>query len=141
MKTFATIFFFLNLALFVIFNIITISRFMFYPKIWSLMVHHPVQSLFLGTYPMGAATLISVAVTLFYQDDGVGGAGFLYTLWGFWWLDLVLSALCAYHLVHIMYGCFRLVPAISLSYHKHHTGSRGSLTNCSECRQHGYSQS
>lgn len=103
MKIFATIFFFLNLVLFVLFNIITISRFIFFPDIWSLMVHHPVQSLFLGTYPMGGATLISVAVTLFYSDDGVGGSAFLYMLWVFWWLDLLVSALCAYHLVHIMY--------------------------------------
>lgn len=76
MDVFATIFFFLNLVLFVVFNIITICRFTLFPDVWYLMLRHPVQSLYLGCYPMGAATLITVSVVLFYQKDGVGGPPF-----------------------------------------------------------------
>ncbi|KAI8972220.1 voltage-dependent anion channel [Trametes punicea] len=96
------IFFFLNLALFIIFNALTIARYVIFPDIWPLMIHHPVQSLFIGTYPMGAATLLNIAVGFFYEKYGFGGKGFLYTMWGLWWLDVILSIGCAFELVHIM---------------------------------------
>lgn len=66
------------------------------------MIHHPTQSLFLGTYPMGASTLINIAVSLIYQDNRFGGKPFLYAMWALWWLDVALSVLCAFALVHIM---------------------------------------
>lgn len=66
------------------------------------MIRHPVQSLYIGTYPMGAATLINVAVGLIYEQYGFGHKAFLYFLWAMWWLDVVLSFLCAFLLVHIM---------------------------------------
>ncbi|KDQ57617.1 hypothetical protein JAAARDRAFT_130281, partial [Jaapia argillacea MUCL 33604] len=95
-------FFFMNLVLFVTFCIISLARYTLFPDIWQLMLSHPVQSLYLGTFPMGATTLINVAVSLIYQGDGFGGQGFLYLLWGFWWIDVVLSFLCAWGLVHVM---------------------------------------
>lgn len=96
------VFFFLNLALFIIFNIITAARYIIFPDIWSTMMNHPIQSLYTGTYPMGGATLISVAVGQIYQRDGFGGIGFLYAMWGFWWLDVAISLACAFEVVHIM---------------------------------------
>ena len=102
MQVFTYIFFFLNLALFIIFNALTVARYIFFPDIWSIMIQHPTQSLFIGTYPMGLATLISVAVGLVYERDHFGGKAFLYTIWGIWWLDVVISILCAFAIVHIM---------------------------------------
>ncbi len=101
MVVFTYIFFFLNLALFIIFNALTAARYILFPDIWSIMLRHPTQSLYLGTYPMGAATLISVAVGLIYEG-GFGGRAFLYTLWALWWLDVALSLLCTFVIVHIM---------------------------------------
>nr|VWP00258.1 GATA type zinc finger protein Asd4 [Ganoderma boninense] len=101
-EVFTYIFFFLDLFLFVLFNILTAIRYYMFPKIWLAMIHHPTQSLFLGTYPMGLSTLINVAVGLLYTKDGFGGRGFLYTLWAIWWFDLFLSALSAFGVVHIM---------------------------------------
>lgn len=80
----------------------TIMRYAIFPDIWSLMIRHPVQSVYVGCYPMGAATLINVAVGLVYQQYGFGGMPFLYFLWGMWWLDVVLSFVCAFPMIHIM---------------------------------------
>ena len=96
------IFFFLNLLLFVIFSIVSLYRYLVFPDIWWLMLRHPSQSLFLGCYPMGAATLINVGVGLFYEEYGLGGTRFLYVLWGLWWLDVAVSVLCCWGLVHMM---------------------------------------
>ncbi|KAI0745701.1 voltage-dependent anion channel [Earliella scabrosa] len=96
------VFFFLNLALFIIFNALSIARYTIFPDIWSIMLHHPTQSLFLGTYPMGATTLINIAVSLIYEQYGFGGKAFLYTIWAIWWLDVFISILCAFALVHVM---------------------------------------
>jgi len=65
---------------------------------------------------MGGATLISVATTFLYGEYGFGGKKFLYALWGLWWLDVVLSFLCAFMLVHVMktkqdHSLSRMTPA------------------------------
>ena len=69
---------------------------------------------------MGAATLINSAlvrplwITLtcrvltnlaqnINQDWGFGGTGFLWTLWGFWWLDSAVSYAIAFGMLYAMY--------------------------------------
>jgi tellurite resistance protein TehA-like permease len=54
----SVIVFALNVILFVIFNIISILRYSIYRDIWPLMIRHPVQALFLGTYPMALSTIV-----------------------------------------------------------------------------------
>ncbi len=102
MAVFTYIFFFLNLFLFILFNVVTAIRYFMFPKIWLSMIHHPTQSLFLAAYPMSVSTLINVAVGLLYEQGGFGGKGFLYTLWVIWWFDVFLSASSAYGIVHLM---------------------------------------
>ncbi|KAH9895128.1 voltage-dependent anion channel-domain-containing protein [Cubamyces lactineus] len=102
MEALTYFFFFLNLVLFVIFNALTLARYIMFPDIWSMMIHHPIQSLFIGAYPMGLSTLINIAVGFLYERKGFGGQGFLYAMWGLWWFDVVLSVACAFELVHIM---------------------------------------
>lgn len=46
----------LNVVLFVTFLLISILRYGLYPEIWSAMIEHPGQSLFLGCFPMGFAS-------------------------------------------------------------------------------------
>ncbi|EMD37840.1 hypothetical protein CERSUDRAFT_94832 [Gelatoporia subvermispora B] len=96
------IIFFLNLTLFVLFNILTFARYALFPELWQRVLHDPVQSLYLATHPMGGTTLISVSVALFYEDWHFGGHRFLYMLWGFWWVVVVLSFICAFWLIHLM---------------------------------------
>jgi len=49
-------FFILNVSLFFVFTGITFLRYSLYPEIWSAMIRHPAQSLFLGCFPMGLAS-------------------------------------------------------------------------------------
>lgn len=102
MQVLTWIFFFLNLALFVLFNALTIARHIIFPDVWGTMMKHPTQSLYIGTYPMGGATLITVAAGFVYEQYGFGGKTFLYIIWAIWWLDVCVSLLCAFVLVHLM---------------------------------------
>ncbi|KAJ3748718.1 voltage-dependent anion channel [Lentinula detonsa] len=99
---FTFIFFFLNLTLFILFCAITITRYIMFPDIWGLMIRHPAQSLFTGTFPMGACTLLSIAVSLISEKYRLGGKAFLYAMWGLWWLDVAISIICCWGMVHIM---------------------------------------
>ncbi|KAI0081905.1 hypothetical protein K474DRAFT_1681654 [Panus rudis PR-1116 ss-1] len=102
LKTFTYIFFILNLILFSLFSLITIARYVLFPDIWTIMIRHPVQSLYLGCYPMGATTLINIGLAQVYETDKIGGKGLLYVLWACWWICVALSFMCAIVLVHIM---------------------------------------
>lgn len=63
MKVITLVIFLLNLVLFVVFTAITIARYFMFPDVWRLMMRHPVQSLYLGCFPMAGTTLINVSVT------------------------------------------------------------------------------
>ena len=58
----SVIIFALNVFLFCTFLTVSILRYALYPHIWSAMIRHPAQSLFLGTFPMGLATIINMIV-------------------------------------------------------------------------------
>lgn len=66
------------------------------------MMHHPVQSLYLGCFPMGFATLIISAVGIVHNYFGFGGVRFLYVLWGLWWLDVAVSLIMCFGQLHVM---------------------------------------
>ena len=51
------IFFVLNVVLFTLAFTISIMRYSLYPEIWGVMIADPNNSLFLGTIPMGFATI------------------------------------------------------------------------------------
>lgn len=95
--------FLFNLILFCVFCVLTAARYAMFPDIWGLMIRHPAQSLFTGTFPMGATTLLNVAVALISGKYRLGGKAFLYTMWGLWWVDVAISILCTWGMVHIMY--------------------------------------
>lgn len=101
-RALSTAVFLLNLFLFIIFSAVSITRYTRDPDIWRTMIRHPVQSLYLSTFPMGAATLISVGTTVLYGQYGFGGRAFLLALWGLWWIDVAVSSLCCWGLVYVM---------------------------------------
>jgi len=101
LKIMAIVFLILNLVLFIFVCTCTVLRYILFPEIWWLMLSHPAQSLFIGCFPMGAATLINASLAI-NQDWGFGGRGFLYTLWGFWWLDSAVSYAVAFGMVYTM---------------------------------------
>ena len=61
-RIFTLIIFFLNLVLFILISGATAARYALFPDVWSKMMHHPAQSLFVGAAPMGFATLINIAL-------------------------------------------------------------------------------
>lgn len=73
-----------------------------YPDVWAIMIQHPVQSLYLGCWPMGLTTILNIAVGLIYKEYGIGGTGFLYAIWGIWWMDVAVSVFCCWVTVHVM---------------------------------------
>lgn len=58
----SVILFCLNVVLFILFFAISVLRYTLYPAIWNAMIRHPAQSLFLGTFPMGLATIVNMVV-------------------------------------------------------------------------------
>lgn len=72
----------LNISLFVTFLLVSILRYSIWPEIWTKMLRHPVQSLFLGTFPMGLATIVNMIVFVCVP------------IWGTWAVSLA-GRLCA----------------------------------------------
>ena len=68
----SVIVFCLNVALFVLFLGISVVRYTLYPEIWRVMIRHPAQSLFLGTFPMGLATIVNMVVFVCVPAWGAG---------------------------------------------------------------------
>jgi len=113
-------FMFLNLVLFLLFSVITIARYCLFPNVWRFMIHHPVQSLYIGTFPMGkyiaclsararnnysftgATTILNIAVGVIHDHYGFGGKPFLYFIWACWWANVAISLLCCFGMLHFM---------------------------------------
>ncbi|KAL1735630.1 voltage-dependent anion channel [Schizophyllum commune] len=89
MNIFTLIFFGLNVLMFLVFSAISAARYLLFPGVWSLMIHHPVQSLFLGTFPMG-------------EHKFPPSSAFLYFLWACWWLDVLVSIAICFLMIHVM---------------------------------------
>ncbi|KAJ6617489.1 voltage-dependent anion channel [Mycena sp. CBHHK59/15] len=86
LKIITLLFFFLNLCFFTLICGATVARYWIFPELWPAMLGHSTQSLFIGTFPMGAATLINIALVA-NQSYSFAGPGFLYTLWAFWMMQ------------------------------------------------------
>ncbi|KAK4546954.1 hypothetical protein LTR36_001686 [Oleoguttula mirabilis] len=84
----------LNVVLFVLFTFISILRYTCYPGIWKAMLRHPTQSLFIGTFPMGLATIVNMIV--FVCVPAWGGNTWKLA-WALWWIDAAIAmATCCY---------------------------------------------
>jgi tellurite resistance protein TehA-like permease len=78
----------LNAILFSLAFTISVLRYTLYPEIWSVMVRDPTNSLFLGTIPMGFATIVSawtLACTPYW------GRWSVMVAWAAWMLDSVVA--------------------------------------------------
>ncbi|PCH00005.1 C4-dicarboxylate transporter/malic acid transport protein [Penicillium occitanis (nom. inval.)] len=83
----------LNVLLFSLFCILTALRYLLYPKIFTAMIRHPVQSMFLGTFPMGFATIINMFVLVCVP--AWGGEWTRRFAWGLWIFDAIVSVVVA----------------------------------------------
>ncbi|QRW20860.1 malic acid transport protein [Rhizoctonia solani] len=90
----------LNMCLFGLFFVISAIRYIRYPEIFRSMFKHPVQSLFLGCFPMGFSTLINASLNA-CQVYGLGDR-FLYALWGLWWFNSALALVVYFSVLYTM---------------------------------------
>lgn len=91
----------LNVLFFAVILAITLLRYILYPEIFRVMITHPVQSLFLGTFPMGLATIINMFCLVCVPSWGHKAA---YFIWSIWIFDVVVSVLVAIGIPFILYG-------------------------------------
>lgn len=82
------VFFVLNLILFCSALTISVLRYTLYPEIWVVMIRDPTYSLFLGTIPMGFATLINMWIAVCVP---VWGTWSVNVAWAAWMIDAVVS--------------------------------------------------
>ncbi|KAF2162379.1 hypothetical protein M409DRAFT_69255 [Zasmidium cellare ATCC 36951] len=75
------IFFVLNVVLFFSALGVSILRYTLWPEIWGVMIRDPVNSLFLGTVPMGFATIVEMWVFVCVPAWGPWAAYFAFALW------------------------------------------------------------
>jgi tellurite resistance protein TehA-like permease len=87
----------INMGLFLVFNIMTVLRFVLYPDQFSKMLAHPGQSAFIGCYPMGLATIINMTALIF----GTRAWRAVYVMW---WIDVFFTLLSAWAVVFIMFS-------------------------------------
>jgi tellurite resistance protein TehA-like permease len=84
----SVMFFGLNAILFTCAFSISVFRYVVYPEIWTVMIADSVNSLFLGTIPMGFATLVSAWCSLCIPYWGPWAVTFA---WVCWMIDSVVA--------------------------------------------------
>lgn len=77
----SVVFFVLNTTLFTCAFTISVLRYGLYPEIWSVMIRDPTNSLFLGTIPMGFATLVESWIFLCCPYWGQWSVIFAWVAW------------------------------------------------------------
>jgi tellurite resistance protein TehA-like permease len=77
----SVVFFIFNLIIFFIFTAISVVRYFYYPYLWGSMLRRPSQSLFLGMFPMGFATIITMFVLVCVPIWNPWAIEFAWTMW------------------------------------------------------------
>ncbi|KAJ2977110.1 hypothetical protein NQ176_g4556 [Zarea fungicola] len=95
----SVIVFVLNIALFILFTGITIMRYFLYPGLWTVMMHHPVQPLFLGAFPIALATIVEMIALVCVPAWGPWAATLA---WALWWIDAAISIVACYSIPFFM---------------------------------------
>ncbi|KAL4897481.1 malate permease [Aspergillus ambiguus] len=89
----------LNVVLFAVGCILSLLRYTLYPEIFWVMITHPVQSMFLGTVPMGFATIVNMFCFVCVPAWGEWTQP---VAWGLWIVDAVLSVVTALSLPFLL---------------------------------------
>src|SRR4051794_26084628 len=84
----SVIFFVLNTILFSLALIVSFLRYTLYPEIWGAMIKDATNSLFLGTVPMGFATLVEAWIFLCIPYWGPWATT---TAWVMWMIDSIVA--------------------------------------------------
>jgi hypothetical protein len=84
--------FVLNVVLFGIGTVITLLQFTLYPKVWGVILNDPYQTMFIGCFPIGFATIIDMFVLVCVPAWG-NCMGIV--AWVFWMIDAAIAAMAA----------------------------------------------
>ncbi|KAI3331652.1 voltage-dependent anion channel-domain-containing protein [Xylariaceae sp. AK1471] len=84
----SVVFYTANVVLFSLIFMMTVLRYLLYPKLFVMMVGDPGQAMYLGTFPMGFATIISMTVNVIVPRFG---GPWTEVAWVFWWIDVAIS--------------------------------------------------
>jgi tellurite resistance protein TehA-like permease len=103
----SVVFFALNVLLFAVFSVISLLRYALYPELIRPVLVHPVQSMYLGTFPMGLATIITMVCFVCVPAWGDWTRNFA---WGLWIFDAVLSVMVALGTPFVLYACPPCLP-------------------------------
>ncbi|EAW10941.1 TDT family transporter [Aspergillus clavatus NRRL 1] len=95
----SVVLFAVNVLLFGTGCIISVLRYILYPEVFTAMISHPVQSMFIGTFPMGLATIINMFC---FVCVPVWGEWTRNCAWGLWIVDAVLSVVVALSLPFLL---------------------------------------
>lgn len=98
----SVVFFALNVLLFAVFSVVSLLRYALYPELIRPVLVHPVQSMYLGTFPMGLATIITMVCFVCVPAWGDWTRNFA---WGLWIFDAVLSVMVALGTPFVLYAC------------------------------------
>lgn len=85
----------LNVVLFFTFLLISAVRYTLFRGLFTAMLRHPVQSLFLGTFPMGFATICNMFV---FVCVPAWGSWALELAWAMFWVDSTISVVVGFFL-------------------------------------------
>ncbi|OJJ35153.1 hypothetical protein ASPWEDRAFT_171980 [Aspergillus wentii DTO 134E9] len=95
----SVVIFAVNVFLFTAGCILSLLRYTMYPKTFKNMLTHPVQSMFIGTFPMGLATLINMFCFVCVPVWGQWTRDFA---WAMWIIDAVISVATALSLPFLL---------------------------------------
>lgn len=109
----SVVIFAINVLLFITGCIISFLRYTLYPEIFGAMIVHSVQSMFIGTFPMGLTTIINMFCFVCVPAWGEWTRNFA---WGLWIFDAILSVVTALSLPFLLYvfPLFQTYPTVTL---------------------------
>ena len=90
----------LNVFLFVTFFLVGLARYLLWPRMFTLMLLHSSQSLFVGTFSIGFATIVNMIAL---ACAGPWGHHFVTLGWVLWWIDASLSVIVCIGLLFLMF--------------------------------------
>ncbi|OMJ13975.1 Sulfite efflux pump SSU1 [Smittium culicis] len=103
-KEIGLVIFAFNCLLFTICTVISVLRYTIYPYTFSKMINHPGQSMFIGTIPMGFATIVNSIVFMFPKEENPWAPNLAFILF---FVDVFL----------MLFSCL-VVPFYKMAIHK-----------------------
>ena len=90
-----------NIALFALFSLLYVARWLLFPREAALVFRHPVMSMFFGAIPMGLATIVNGFLA--FGPDFLGMGSAVSVAGALWRADAVMSAVCGLAIPYFMF--------------------------------------